>query len=960
MSQLETLAQHQDAVLLAEAIGWLHDYRKCSDEQLRTQAADKAKNDLGLPRDKLTNKFPALSSATLSIQSTNELLSRLLNDWEPRRHCLTVSFLVLYLSRCHDTAHFDKQEPADSGKQCYPGTQISSAFGYESSVPSDLTTALWGLPWNDLADYSTSKRQSLRASVQQLFSAVGADTRRPINEVSLWDWGVLVGTLFKAAVAGALLGSQPAARDLRWRLLSVRLDGLSYALEALRLPDLLARRKLVTDALNRVREVLEVTYPLGSEVYRDEAGAVFVVPDLPDLLDNFANQHGQSLRQLILQEFAQASPENKSHLQLGGEAMPEVCLDATAWWGQDPDFRTKRESDQSLLDEMPPVGALLAKDITAHPQPAAVQAFWQDRYGEVCTVCGLRPQGPERKAQERSVCDTCEQRRSDRSMNWATGQTVDTIWIDEVSDSNGRVALITGQFELTHWLDAGNQISLVLVAPGNGPTSSSTCAHEVKKSASFSRIRRVWETTRRFWREAQERAGSRLSDDRRRLQIWLDLVPELGDFHVYELELGNTIMSLVWYPATNYGSGGYFVSADNLGYTARQLGADKSIYSDPAAAAIFVEDSIRERFVNGKEKPILRDSEAAGTRKGNLIAGCAIARLEHQDAAYSTTVHILAEPRTFMALVPADKALDIVQMIKTKYDREMGKVRNRLPLRGGIAYFHRHAPLHAALDAGRRMLQQKALGGDHTWTVQADATEETLPNEHHLLADGTQQFRETITVQLEQDGRSISWQVPAVMGDGCTKDIWYPYVFVEANGDDSIRDGRTLAFKGQRPTGSGTTEECWLVHAGQLKAGDQAYFTPATFDFEWLDTTARRFEIAHNEQGKRNGRLTRPYLLDDLDTIRQGWALIAGRDGLTTSQIHALRDTVESRREAWQPSPQEETFRRLCRDAVLNAAWEKRPPSADIDKLVVWATSGVLADVIELYMGIMKEKPQRD
>ena len=39
MNELDLLVQHREAILLAEAIGWLHDYRKCSEEQLQNQIA---------------------------------------------------------------------------------------------------------------------------------------------------------------------------------------------------------------------------------------------------------------------------------------------------------------------------------------------------------------------------------------------------------------------------------------------------------------------------------------------------------------------------------------------------------------------------------------------------------------------------------------------------------------------------------------------------------------------------------------------------------------------------------------------------------------------------------------------------------------------------------------------------------------------------------------------------------
>jgi hypothetical protein len=316
------------------------------------------------------------------------------------------------------------------------------------------------------------------------------------------------------------------------------------------------------------------------------------------------------------------------------------------------------------------------------------------------------------------------------------------------------------------------------------------------------------------------------------------------------------------------------------------------------------------------------------------------------NSSYVPAIPILAEPRTFMALVPADKALSMMQAIKEKYEREMGKVRNRLPLHLGVVYAHRRTPLRAVLDAGRRMLQQKPLGGEQAWTVKADSQRGTLPLE------------QTIAVQLEQNGRTLNWYVPAVMGDGQTEDRWYPYVFVETNGDDNQVNGRTCAFKGRRPTGTGT-EACWLVHAAELRQGDQVYFTPATFDFEWLDASARRFEIAYNDQGERYGRLARPYLLDDLESLQQAWHLMAGADGLASGQIYALRDTIEARRETWRTSPHNETFRQLCRDAICNAEWRKRPAITSLEKLTHWAVTGLLADTVELYMGVMKQKPQQ-
>lgn len=943
MSQLDILVNHHEAILLAEAIGWLHDYRKCSDEQLRVQAANLS-GQQGLGRNEITNRFSTLSSASINLIGDNCPFPKLIH----RQQDTNCNLLSNYLSRCHNTAHFDKQEP-DGGEQDYPGVQISSPFGFEQNVLNGLTTQLWNLPWTTFANYSINDRANIIQSVSTLFTQVGADTRRPINEISLWDWGTLVGALYKAAIAGALLSGQiPPARDLRWRFLSIRVNGLDYITKVARLPDLLSRQLLLTDSLNKVRQLLEEEYPLGNEVYRDESGSLFVVADLQQNLLDFTNSNSETLRTLILQAFKQGTLRNDNSLVLGGEIIPVIELDTISWWGQDPDWQTRNPPQ----NQIPPVGRILSQSIASPSSPQDIKLFWQNNVNDICTVCGLRPQGKSDKLSSRKVCDICERRRIDRSQLWATQQSEETIWIDEVADTNGRLALIVGQFDLEDWLNGQLVESLVLDPPDANNSGKI-------KSPSFSRIRRVWETTRRFWQSLKKDLEQSLSDSRRRLILYLDRVPNLGSFHVYELDLGKTTLSVAWYPQQSDGSGGYLISTDNLSYVARQLQAEKEIFTDPATGAIFVEDYIQSQFVGADRSLVLRDSDAANQRSQNLSANRRIIRTEHQDVAYSTAISILTEPSTFIALVPADKSLEVIKTIKTKYDREMGKVRNRLPLHLGVVYFQRRTPLRSALDAGRQMLNYKSPNDKQLWEVQSTTTGQ-LPPEKQELANGTKQFDETITLNLTQDSRTITWHVPAKMGDGTTEDSWYPYVFLETNGDDSKVNGRQRAIKSQRP---GETTACWLVHAADLKKGDQIYFTPSTFDFEFLDSTARRFEIYYDENGRRP-RQTRPFYLEDIDRFDTLWKILKT---LETSQRHQIIHTIEATRETWygqdekNQSVQDPVFQQFVEDTLANAAWRKDKkwwsiPEAERQQLIQSGVRGELADLAELHMEILKER----
>ncbi|NOK58640.1 MAG: CRISPR-associated protein Csx11 [Chloroflexi bacterium AL-W] len=910
MSQLNRLVQHRDAILLAEAIGWLHDYRKCSEEQLQAQSVNI--NAQGIARNELTNRFNNLTASSLVLSTVTEQLPDLLNHWHGQATNLQATFLRQYLSRCHNTAHFDKQEPLDSNKQNYPGTQISTPFGFETSVGSNLTGQLWTLPWNSLTTYNNSHRDVLFKSIQSLFSTVGADTRRPINEISLSDWGTLVGALYKTALATVVLGQHPANHDLRWRLLSIRTDSLTYLTNITRLPDLEARKNTLQTAMNNVQALLEETYPLAAEVYRDENGSLYIVSDLPHLL-SLQDDKGQTLLSYIQAQFATTD----------GEIVPHIMLDSRSWWGQDPN-RTRN-------DEIPPAGEILSFPVMLRSDISVIHEGWRETRQTVCRVCGLRPC----VSSQLDYCQICKDRRKGRIFEWLNDQSR-TIWLDEVADSNGRLALLTGIFDLTDWLN-GSLVETLLLQ------ESSVTNPAITKTASFARLRRIWQSTKTFWQETQPRISETLSDTRRRLKITLMNATGLIGNQTYKLDLrGRTDLSVLW-------DGSHLISIDNLSYVAFQLGIKSENRRTPADAALAVGVWLEEN--QNHTFQLIADDEK------NKRFDIRITNIDYQDVYYATSIPILAEPRTFMTLVPADKALDIAQTIQTKYEREMGKVRNRLPLHLGVIYFQRRTPLRAVLDAGKRMLGYRTVGlKDEVWRVVQDAQTGKLPDEKKQLAEDTQQFTETITIELEQSGRTLTWYVPARMGDGQTNDNWYPYVFIK--GDVS---GRSRIFKVLRPKGDDKTEECWLIHASELQENDQIYFTPATFDFQWLDSTARRFEIAYDKDtGQRLNNWARPYLIDDLDTFKAIWKLIAGTNGLTSSQMYALRDLVETKRESWQPTidqcQRSGMFWQFCFDAVVSAEWKNKPTDNQFEHLTNWIVSGLFSDVIHLYMSIMKEK----
>lgn len=1017
------------------------------------------------------------------------------------------SRLTHLMNRAHRGASGgEKEDIATAQQPDVTDLYLSTPFGYETAAPSvhninDLLQRIEAVIQKYLiVPTDPLPLAGVIAELQPLLSQAIADTQRPLNDVTVGDIGhtgmafllpqAAEWILTKRMIDHAeLAGTGAANTTLFWRVLILQTNSLLYLEEAASLADLRVRQRELQNAFQKVSQKLAETL-LAVEIYADEQRRLFVFPNV---------EQTHPVYQAVIQEIT--DDLNISGLRLTIELSPKPVTSHP---------KDKREVEVYVGDEV-------LKQLQTTPPytfaPETITAFWQKplegKQAQICSACNLRPQGYgaeqidsyshnpghyREKAKQRNICCVCMDRRAGVAQKWAKSELHATVWLDEVADGYGRLALVVGQWDLgtfiqdiiyphsnsaqsrgvwlhsvrflnnpcpdgyafvlngqgylwqacssklsgTQELQPLKQARLRIHAPSvmnvtvqNVSVSGNnllltvqedltsqfaidsqvkcwgqdflikgtnlletvndasrqkilddvlwdatypfviqkttkinvleiTTASEGTRSGSFARLRRIWQTTQTFWQTALDepnRDGEALIPT---ISHRLQIIPanrdtvDLGHFHTYDLKLKDSIkLSVAWDPERKL-----FIICDNLDYLSKPelLGAP---VTDFLAGELILE-------------------EPTGHGGQNKIWGkISVEQVAPMpDSNYTPAIPILAEPRTFMALVPANKAVAIIEAIKLKYEREMGKVRNRLPLHLGVVYFQRRTPLRAALDAGRRMLKFEGKSvKDELWMVEAVDHNPQLPDG---LADGTQQFNVTIAVTIKNaNGRSLTWYVPDRMGDGQTDDNWYPYVFVQ---NDVSR--RQAVFKRLRPTSDGETEECWLIHARQLKAGDRVYFAPATFDFQWLDNAGARFEIAYDNHGRRRNHPIRPYLLDELETLEQTWELISGSGGLTSSQIYALRDLVEAKRESWQPtataadwqracqppvhdqdgavSQKAGMFWQFCHNAVVNANWKKNPTRKERKQLTDRAVSGLLNDVIHLYMGIMKAKPHRE
>lgn len=544
--------------------------------------------------------------------------------------------------------------------------------------------------------------------------------------------------------------------------------------------------------------------------------------------------------------------------------------------------------------------------------------------GDVCTVCGVRPEGygatefywkehsheehahragefPQFcqicKAQSCLRCCVCMDRRDERSDDWVNnkeGLFKKTIWVDEVADDDGRLALVVGRFELDGWL-SGQLIPTMM------------------KDASFARVRRCWETTRKFWEDVEAKLPELVGGYTRERLVLPPATPlSLGRYHAYDLEINGRYLSVVFAPDSATSAKGCLLTADNLDY-AQQLLAVGDLRT----------------YMTGKSFSLHESSGHGSQRRRRVTVKIADAPPVPVELRYAPAITILSEPALYLALVPADKALAVAQHIRGKYELEMARVRDRLPMQVRLVFAPRRTPMRALLEAGQRMLKLP-LKQWEPWEIDALAS--------MLTAEGCR-------VLPFKNG--ITWKVPVKMSDydhaaaTGTADDWYPH-FLTAE----PRLNQPLELK----------------HAHELNPGDKVLVRPSRFDFEFLDTTGRRLEISYDE-GRRRGIPTRPFLLEKLGEFEELWrALTGGARKLGKSQLQNFEGALVERATAWHNSDwraalADPVFQQFAEDMLhrLDQGWWNSLQAEQKQLLEHAARDGTLLDLLNLRMHILKE-----
>ena len=877
LSSLQVLAKNRNALLLAEVAAWLHDMGKCADEHIIKQASDGPSDYSYKYKTAQIGRLPA-TLPDINLFGEAVSVKELIEQGVPRVISDTNRpWLLRALGKCHAVSHVEKElgDRDTATKQPKDDTRLSTAFGIEGSAVTGLTALLDALPFDNLTN-----RASFVPKVAKTFDRALGDTRRPVNEVTLADWSGTVAAFYKSALASALLGVKPDPDALRWRLLRVNFDVLGLYAKAVKIADLLAYQNAVSEACQKIKQLVEEEYPLGNEIYRDTTGIYFTFPDL-----DLPAELEQEIRRCVEDVEPELAP--RIAVTVGDGATAQEQLKGIL-------AKARKEALQAL-----------AQPFDAHTLSPSWRRAWEQALREagkweVCPVCRLSP-----KEEHAEVCKHCEQRRTSRLETWKQ-QPAHTIWLGEIADHNDRVALLVGKFGLDDWL-SGEMVQTMLVKMEQNNPAGCT-----PKNPSPARLRRVWETCQRFWDDAVLQ-GILSTDLDNHGQRKLIVPPNKTNWQegLYNGKVNGKPLDLFWQPERNA-----FLTVSSL----------------PAAGEFKMGDTVTLERPETKHKAEFEIQEAPD----------AFPR-------YHPYLTLHASPDQFLAFIPAADALEIAHKIRNEYEKQFGKVRNRLPLFLGLIYFERKIPLLAVMDAARVLLdsQQSAVNSEQ-WTVK-NIKEYSANNKPQSESD--RQKEKECNQKAEQ--KQTRYQLTLVKNDHTitlcvptTEDLWYPYWRVEGKPTD-----RTRWFVG--PDG-----EHW-VHVTELRKEDVVQFTPSTFDFLYLDTAVRRFALAYDDSGRRLDRPSRPYYLEDLDRLDRVWEAFSQ---LSRTQLKQTLQTIETARERWfgrdegRKSADDDTFKQFVADTLAVAQWDWKAVSDEQKSLLITAAArGELTDLAELHLEILKE-----
>ena len=300
-----------------------------------------------------------------------------------------------------------------------------------------------------------STRGYFLSKVKEWYSHLLSDTRFPINDITLWDQAYMTSSMFKAALAAICLDGKlyhkyynvKNSPEIRWSILGIQYDKLGIAEKAMSSHFINWYRNMSVIVDEELKKLIEIDYALGNEIYRDETGIYFIVPE------NICGKKVDGDKKLYYLHENLMEIQNKildCFKHFDGEVFPAIFLTKPSRGTMNIAYLFQNAKENFLHPIYP-------KDITG-------QNLFRGNSSElknvICDVCRIR--FAENEIKSRKLCRICSERRDQIQKNVVeTRSNQETVFTGEIQDKNGSIALVTLKFELAEWLNS-NMLNMML------------------------------------------------------------------------------------------------------------------------------------------------------------------------------------------------------------------------------------------------------------------------------------------------------------------------------------------------------------------------------------------------------------------------------------------------------------------------------------------------------------------
>lgn len=311
---------------------------------------------------------------------------------------------------------------------------------------------IFGKDLNDL-DYKEwlELRKYVFEEIQDWYSHLLSDSRFPANDVTLWDQVYMTVSLFKATLAAMYLDSTKYDEymhnpsSIKWSILGVQYDKLGLAEKAMNPSFINWYRNETYEVDEKIKKVIEDDFVLGNEIYRDETGIYFIVPE------NICSSQMEENNLYTLNEELESIQEEIVNCfeTLEGEAFPAIFLTKPSRGTMNLAYLLENAEDNFLRPIFPKAYKFKETDNKV------------DEFKVLCDVCRIRLAEKDEK-EDLNLCSICKNRRNKDVYDKLNNPNGETIWTGELQDKNNRMALVTMKFELDEWLN-GDMLNTMLI-----------------------------------------------------------------------------------------------------------------------------------------------------------------------------------------------------------------------------------------------------------------------------------------------------------------------------------------------------------------------------------------------------------------------------------------------------------------------------------------------------------------